>query len=807
MADKNGALPLHRAVRHGNYEAVQALIDQDDSGIMVLDNFEFTPLGIACQLGWKKCVEILLPKLKPGSDIPETAVGLAVENGHHSIVQRLLEWDESLINHCQEPFLRATRKGQVNMVKFLVERGVNKFYKDEQGQTALHKACISGEAELARFFIEDMKMDPDSSDDSQRTPLYFAAERGYTEIVDCLIKNKANVNALDRRWETPLFKPAGNGHVEIVDRLLTAGTDATILDAWQRTPLRFAALKGRVTIVKMLLERTNIQQDLPDWIDRTVLHTAANFLRDGQEEVIDLLVKHGAQVDKKTGKTGGGTALHEAIRREQGQPPPSEALIRRLIKVGVPINEVDANGKTALFYANLSGNAAIAKVLLDEGANPDSAPSSSINIRSFTPIHLAILSGEDEFLLAMLDTDWGRNAITRQDKDGRTVIHVAAMHGGTDLLALLLSHLTGERAAAVDTPDVDGRTALHLAASQGHLHIVKQLLSFGALAYATDKHRYMPMHFAAQAGHDEIVLQLLDTLPSQVEQGLRSFQRRLIDHHPSDQSLPPTPVSITVIELAFLEAIYKAGAIVMVPGPGGNVPCRVADVWLIENRTNLINRVVSELETWEHDRHSIPGTVLMRAIFGGHNEVVRRILQRLPHIPLQAEQYEYPNALSLASALGHSEIVALLIKAGALVDAVTDKQISALHYAATDGHTKVIEELLNPRGTKGANPDLARLSDGSTPLHLAAEKGHNDAVRALANVAFFNATDDIGQTPLHRACLSKQETTVDVLLEFAVDVLAKDDNGSTPMDLCKDAGFSGEVLQRMQDQMDKQRLN
>ncbi|RGP69897.1 ankyrin repeat-containing [Fusarium longipes] len=815
MADKNGSLPLHRAVRHGNYEAVRALIEEDDSGIMVLDNFEFTPLAIACQLGWKRCVEILLPKVEPGSDIARDAIGLAIENGHHPIVQRLLEWDESLINHCEEPFLRATRKGQVDMVKFLVQRGIDTLYKDKQGQTALHKACISGESELARLFIEDMKMSPDSTDESQRTPLYFAAERGYTEIVDCLIKNKADVNALDRRWETPLFKPAGNGHVEIVDRLLLAGTDATKLDMWRRTPLRFAALKGRTAIVQMLLERTNIDQDLPDWIDRTVLHTAASFLRDGQEDVIDLLVKHGAQVDKKTGVTGGGTALHEAIRREKGQPPPSAALIRRLIKVGVPINEVDANGKSALFYANQSGNAMIAKVLIDEGARPDSDLSSAIDIKSFTPLHLALLSGEDAFVLAMLETEWGRNTITRQDKRGWTVIHLAAYCGQGQLLSVLLSHLPGERSHALDIRDANGTTALHIAADQGHLHIVKQLLDSGALAYATDYHRFMPMHLAATGGHYEVVLELLDALPSHVERGLDYLASRSTEYHLSgpgdnDRTFTSTPQLITitdrVIELAFLAALHTTGALVRV---ANNNFVRDAEVWVPSNRPNLIGRVVKELEIWEHDRHSIPGTLLVRAIFGGNIELVKLVLERLPHEPrvLQAEQYEYPNALTLASAQGRADIVALLIEAGALVDAVTDKQESALHYAAINGHAKVIEQLLNPKGTKGTNPDLARLSDGSTPLHLAAEKGHDDAVRALANVTFFNAVDDLGRTPLHRACLSKHETTVDVLLEFAVDVLAKDDNGATPMDLCRDAGFSGDVLQRMQDQMDKQRLS
>jgi ankyrin repeat protein len=140
---------------------------------------------------------------------------------------------------------------------------------------------------------------------------------------------------------------------------------------------------------------------------------------------------------------------------------------------------------------------------------------------------------------------------------------------------------------------------------------------------------------------------------------------------------------------------------------------------------------------------------------------------------------------------------------------VTDGQDTALHQAAEHGHADVIEVLLHAKGREGSkppNPDLPRLRDGSTPLHLSAQGGHDNAVRALANVAFLNSIDDLGQTPLHRACLQGHNSTVHTLLEFAVDVLIRDYNGATAMALAKDAGFSEEMLQNIQDKVDRQRL-
>ncbi|SCN86224.1 uncharacterized protein FFMR_09006 [Fusarium fujikuroi] len=800
VADSNGSLPLHRAVRHGNYEAAKILVKQQGAGITASDKFGFTPLAISCQLGWKKCTEVLLKEFELQHDVPKTAIGLAVENCHYPIVQRFLEWDETLIEHCKEPLLQAARRGQTDMVKFLVQKGVDLSYRDRHKQTVLHKACISGKIELAGFLLGlgEETIAPDPIDGSGRTPLYFAAERGHIEIVNCLIENQANVNSLDRRSETPLFKPAGNGHLAVVERLLDAGTDATRLDNWQRTPLLFAAMKGRYVIAKTLLERTNIQQDIPDWRGLTVLQNAAQNLREGQEDIINLLIDHGAQPDKLNAKTG-GTALHEALHRLPGHPPPSEALIRRLVQVGVPINKLDGAGRSPLFYASLSRNSTIVKVLLDGGAKDETPPLPMwhgqlllpVNIETQSAMHIALLSGDDGFLSAILETNWGRSAITRRDGNGRTVIHLAAYFGLDGHLSLLLDHVSDHMVTTVDIPDAEGRTALHLAARQGHLSVVRRLLHFGALAYCIDAHRFMPVHLAAEAGHLKIVSDLLDTLPAQIKHCLDAWDRCLPNSSPSHDD---------GVELAFLETLCKVGALIPIKWPErfGVVP----DAWNPGNRANLTDQIVSRLQSWDQERHSFPSTLLMRAVFGGHVDVVKLVLRRIPDMPLQAENYTYPNALTLAAAHGHAEIAALLIEAGSIVDAVTDGQDTALHQAAEHGHADVIEVLLNTRGSQGSkppNPDLPRLRDGSTPLHLAAQGGHDDAVRALAHVAFLNSVDDLGRTPLHRACLQGLESTVSTLLEFAVDVLMKDYNGATPMTLAKGAGFSGEMLQNIQD--------
>ena len=104
-----------------------------------------------------------------------------------------------------------------------------------------------------------------------------------------------------------------------------------------------------------------------------------------------------------------------------------------------------------------------------------------------------------------------------------------------------------------------------------------------------------------------------------------------------------------------------------------------------------------------------------------------------------------------------------------------------MHKAAEAGRRGVLRVLLQ----HGARLDVPRLSDGATPLHLAAYTGQGDVAALLvAEGADLEARTPKGQSPLHFAAISgytHDTNAVELLLPLGADIDAADHAGWTPL--------------------------
>lgn len=143
-----------------------------------------------------------------------------------------------------------------------------------------------------------------------------------------------------------------------------------------------------------------------------------------------------------------------------------------------------------------------------------------------------------------------------------------------------------------------------------------------------------------------------------------------------------------------------------------------------------------------------------------------------------------------AAAVGDIGSVRAGLTEGASPNEHDDSGWTALHAAATRGHPAVVAVLL------GAGADVDARSEGMTPLlNAAGPTPSGDVIRLLLEAgADPNAADErFGWTPLSRAADYGNEDAAALLIEFGADVHHNDPEGFSLLMTAAEAGSEGVV--------------
>ncbi|QPC73221.1 hypothetical protein HYE68_003973 [Fusarium pseudograminearum] len=219
----------------------------------------------------------------------------------------------------------------------------------------------------------------------------------------------------------------------------------------------------------------------------------------------------------------GWTPLHYAALRKRGN------WVKHLLQNGANANAADIRDWVPLHYAVLHDSWGAIEELFEGGANMR-----AIGVDGITPLHLAAMENSwliTEKLLShpsqpadQLTTDnFGRApihlAITQRypvsivvrclsasvevkDREGRTPLHLAALHGNIDAINYL-----AEKGANPDQRILnnDAETVLHWASRVGKTDIVSELIRYGATVDMRNGASLTPLHYASRRGHADIV--------------------------------------------------------------------------------------------------------------------------------------------------------------------------------------------------------------------------------------------------------------------------------------------------------------
>ena len=111
-------------------------------------------------------------------------------------------------------------------------------------------------------------LDPNPRDDTNRTPLHWAAAIGNANLVQLLIKHGADDSLLDSNGATPLHYAAQHGRIDCITALLSGKQKSDAPDHDGRRALTWAVMKGSVEACEALL-KGGVSPDKQDNMGRT----------------------------------------------------------------------------------------------------------------------------------------------------------------------------------------------------------------------------------------------------------------------------------------------------------------------------------------------------------------------------------------------------------------------------------------------------------------------------------------------------------------------------------------------------------
>ncbi len=264
---------FNKAIEKNNFPKVKQLIDEGKD----VNAGNIPPLIKASKWGRLKIVNLLI---KNGADVNKqskkglTALINASSAGHLEIVNLLIKngadvnkqnkkgyhalmaVSDRSENDWKNAFI--TNASRMAITTLLIKNGANANIKDNKARTPLHVAAANYRYGVAEILLKN-GADTQVKDDNGWTPLMHSANtkktftgkddidsRTYTyridsdEMVKILVKNKAEINAINKKGETALMIASRNSLNNAVEALLKNGADSYMKNKRGKTALSIA---------------------------------------------------------------------------------------------------------------------------------------------------------------------------------------------------------------------------------------------------------------------------------------------------------------------------------------------------------------------------------------------------------------------------------------------------------------------------------------------------------------------------------------------------------------------------------------
>jgi len=656
--------------------------------------------------------------------------------------------------------------------------------------TPLMVACMRNHEHIVSYVVKYVDVDEENS--KGFTALMIACNKNFENIVEILLKIGAKPNLQDYRGNCALHFSCRNASIVVTNLLLLHRADIALKNHDGATPLYMACQKGNEIVTARLLHETQ--------------KLSGGNAPDGQ-------VSSAARQLVNQARTDGTTPLMAASHQS------SEALVACLLSNEADPKKSNKQGLTALHFAVNNGTCLpIIQLLLEAGGNP-----LAISATGITPLHLCCKHGNLDILKLMVLHDY--TLIHHIDQKGQSFLHTASRHGNFEIVKELLAQGLKTR-----SQDSFGFNPLHLACANGSIETVELLLETGLYGNMQRQERFTKvditkegdgyLHLAASAGHTEVAERLLawgcdcrqvnlkreTPLICAAQWGHFGVAEKILLYESDDDFLQARDdQGYTALLTACARGHNKVVRVLL---KQKNLDCSVVDIF---ERTPLMqfcyrgNVETAKSLLLKSERNSRPflaadvdgNTILHYACRHGRTDLVKLFIEIIQRSSgksaglsddtfVSRKNYAGMTPLHIAVDEGSAELVALLCKEGADIDATGWDRTTPLHIACEAGRDDLAEILIKSSCTLN-NITIA----GVTPLHLACKRkpwnSYHGATYLLdvddACVSSINMLNIYKETPLHEAVRAGNITCIKELLQRKADYNIKNMYGATALDV------------------------
>ena len=243
-----------------------------------------------------------------------------------------------------------------------------------------------------------------------KTALQLACYEGHHNIVEFLLKNKAELNVKDTEGDTALHYAAFGKEIKSIQLLLKHGADVNAVNTKNQSALHVSVHKNQPECCKTLIDE-GCDPNLKDNDNDTAMHDAIS-----EKEISPDILKcilNSKKAKFTIGNSRGFNVLHWAVLKD------NKSSVELIVAQDQScVNSKMKDGNTAIHIAAANDRVEIANILLMKGK-------ADINVRDNmkrTPLILAVSMGKKKTMDLLISMSCDVNA---QDNNGNAALHVA----------------------------------------------------------------------------------------------------------------------------------------------------------------------------------------------------------------------------------------------------------------------------------------------------------------------------------------------------------------------------------------------